>query len=120
MRGPPKILRILALPRPLHGVCGVLDRRFAGRSPDLSSMRRTANMEPQMSTIQHPHAAYDRFPQLVQDLTEEFGSEGIGAVVERFIEAELAEFCWEGLIAEKSLGLYEDGFDEDEEPLELV
>jgi len=73
-----------------------------------------------MSTIQHPHATFDRFPQLVRDLTKEFGREGIGAVVERFIEAEQAEFWWEGRIAEKSLGLYEDGFDEDEKPLELV
>ena len=77
-------------------------------------------MERPMSTIQHPHAAFDRFPQLVRDLTKEFGSEEIGVVVERFIEAEQADFCWEGRISEMSLGAYEDGFDDGEEPLEVV
>lgn len=54
----------------------------------------------------HPHAAFDRFPQLVADLAEEYGMGGIGAVVERFIEAERADFYWEGRIAERPLGGY--------------
>ncbi len=73
-----------------------------------------------MSTIQHAHAAFDRFPQLVRDLTKECGSEGIGAVVERVIEAEQADFCWEGRISETSLGAYEGSSDDGEEPLEMV
>lgn len=77
-------------------------------------------MERHMSTIQHPHAAFDRFPQLVRDLTKEFGSQGIAAVVERFIEAEQADFCWEGRLTEKPLGPHEDSFDGEEELLELV
>ena len=34
-----------------------------------------------MSQSQHDHAAFDRFPGLVRDLTAEFGSDGIGAIV---------------------------------------
>ena len=77
-------------------------------------------MERPMSTIQHPHAAFDRFPQLVRDLTEEFRSEEIGVVVERFIEAEQVDFCWEGRLTENPLGPHEDSFDGEEDPLELV
>ena len=77
-------------------------------------------MERHMSTIRRPHAAFDRFPQLVRDLTQEFGSEENGAVVERFIEAEQLDLCWEGRILETSLGAYEDGLDDGEEPREVV
>lgn len=77
-------------------------------------------MEPPMNIIQHPHAAFDRFAQLVRDLTKEFGSEGIGTVVERFIEAEQADFFWEGRISKTPLGAYEDGLDDGEEPREVV
>jgi hypothetical protein len=67
-----------------------------------------------MSTIQHhPHAAFDRFPQLVRELTEEFGVEGIAAVIERFIEAERADFYWGGRIAERPIGPYEAVDEED-------
>jgi hypothetical protein len=73
-----------------------------------------------MTTIQeHPHAEFDRFPQLVRDLAEEFGAEGIGAVIERFIEAERADFYWDGRIAERPLGPYE-AFDDEEDACERV
>jgi hypothetical protein len=100
---------------PLRGAYGMFARRFAGRFRELSSMRRTATMEPPMSAIQHPHAALDCYPQFVRDLTKEFGSKVIAAVVERFTEAEQADFCWERRISERSLGVYEDGFDEGNE-----
>lgn len=48
----------------------------------------------------HPHAAFDHFPQLVNDLKEEFGSEGLASVVEHFIDAERADFYWDSRIAE--------------------
>ena len=60
-----------------------------------------------MSQSQHDHAAFDRFPELVRDLTAEFGSDGIGATVDRFIAAEQADFCWEGRFAEMNLGEFE-------------
>ena len=64
-------------------------------------------MEHTMSQSQHGHAAFDQFPELVQDLTTEFGSDGIGAIVEKFIAAERADFCWEGRFAEMNLGEFE-------------
>ncbi|WP_342241255.1 hypothetical protein [Inquilinus sp. OTU3971] len=66
-----------------------------------------------MCNFDHPHAAFDRFPQLVRDLETEFGRDGLDAVVERFAEAELGEFVWDGRIAERDLGAYE-SFDDDE------
>ena len=60
-----------------------------------------------MSQSEHDHAAFDRFPELVRDLTAEFGSEGIGATIEKFIAAERADFCWEGRFAEMNLGEFE-------------
>jgi hypothetical protein len=101
---------------PLRGAYGMFARRFAGRFRELSSMRRTATMEPPTSAIQDPHTEFDCYPQFVRDLAKEFGSKGIAAVVERFIEAEQADFCWEGRISERSLGVYEDGFDEGKDP----
>ncbi|MEZ5832901.1 MAG: hypothetical protein R3D05_17135 [Dongiaceae bacterium] len=65
-----------------------------------------------MSQSQHDHAAFDRFPDLVRDLTAEFGSDGIGAIVENFIAAERADFCWEGRFAEMNLGEFESVDDE--------
>ena len=56
---------------------------------------------------QHDHSAFDRFPDLVRDLTAEFGSDGIGATVDKFIAAEQADFCWEGRFAEMSLREFE-------------
>jgi hypothetical protein len=70
-------------------------------------------MEDSMYQSQHDHAAFDRFPALVRDLTAEFGSDGIGAVVEKFIAAEQADFLWEGRFAELNLGEFE-SFDGDE------
>jgi hypothetical protein len=76
-------------------------------------------MEDTMSQAQHLHAAFDRFPALVRDLTAEFGSEGIGAVVERFIAAEEADFLWEARFAETILGDFE-SFDGDDEGCQRV
>lgn len=65
-----------------------------------------------MFQSQHDHAAFDRFPDLVRDLTAEFGSDGFGAVIEQFIAAELADFCWGGRFAEMNLGEFENVDDE--------
>jgi hypothetical protein len=81
----------------------------------LSSIKRIAVMEDTMSQSQHDHAAFDRFPELVGDLTAEFGSDGIDAIVETFIAAEQADFCWEGRFAERNLGVFESLDDEEEE-----
>ena len=68
-----------------------------------------------MTTLhQHPHAAFDRFPQLRRDLVAEFGTDGIDAVLEHFIEAERADFHWDGRVAEMNLGAWESLDDEDE------
>ena len=72
-----------------------------------------------MSQSQHDHAAFDLFPALVRDLTAEFGNEGISAVVEKFIGAELPDFCWEGRFAEMNLGEFE-SFESDEDGCERV
>jgi hypothetical protein len=85
----------------------------------LSSIKRITAMEITMSQAQHDHAAFDRFPALVQDLTAEFGSDGISAVVEKFIAAEQADFLWESRFAERNLGDFE-GLDGDEEGGKLV
>jgi hypothetical protein len=76
-------------------------------------------MENTMSQSQHDHAAFDRFPGLVRDVTAEFGSDGIGAVIEKFIAAEQADFCWEGRFAEMELGEF-GSFDGDEDRRERV
>jgi len=100
---------------PLRGAFGVLDWRFAGRCQGLSSMRRTATLEVPMSHIHiHPHAAFDRFPMLVESVKEEFGTDGLMSNVERFIEAERADFHWDGRLVEMNLGTYESLGDEDE------
>src|SRR3546814_522396 len=100
---------------PLRGAFGVLDRRFAGRCQGLSSMRRASTLEVQMTTLHpHPHAAFDRFPQLRRDLIAECGTDGIDVVVEQFMEAERADFHWDGRIAEMNLGAGESLDDEDE------
>ena len=119
---PPKCSAALALrsafrlPRaPLRGASGVLDSRFAGRWRELSSMRRTATTEVPMTTLHtHPHAAFDRFPQLRRDLIAEFGTDGIDAAIELFIAAERADFHWDGRIAEMNLGAWESLDDENE------
>lgn len=67
----------------------------------------------------HPHAALDRFPQLVRDLVAEFGAHGIDAVLARFLEAEQADFHWDGRLAERNLGAWE-SLDEEDETLEKV
>ena len=67
----------------------------------------------------HPHAAFDRFPQLRGDLIAEFGSDGIDALVEQFIAAERADFHWEGRIAEMNLGAWE-SFNDQNEAFERV
>ena len=73
-----------------------------------------------MTTLHsHPHAAFDRFPTLVESVKEEFGTEGLMSNVERFIEAERADFHWDGRIAEMNLGTYE-SLDEDDKAFEAV
>jgi hypothetical protein len=85
----------------------------------MSSIKRITVMEDTMSQSMHLHAAFDRFPELVRDLTAEFGTDGIGAVIEKFIAAERADFCWEGRFAEMALGAFE-SFDGDEDQCERV
>jgi hypothetical protein len=85
----------------------------------LSSLKRIKAMEDTMSQAQHDHAAFDRFPALVKDLRTEFGTEGIGHVIEKFIAAEQADFLWEGRFAERNLGAFE-GFDIDEDGCQRV
>lgn len=72
-----------------------------------------------MSQSQHDHAAFDRFLGLIRDLTAELGSDGIGSIVERFIAAEQADFCWDGRFAEMNLGEFE-SLDDDEEERKRV
>ncbi len=67
----------------------------------------------------HPHAAFDRFPQLLDSLAEEFGRDGGLAMAERFIQAEWADFHWDGRFAEMNLGPCE-SFDEGEDELQSV
>ncbi|MCW5738171.1 MAG: hypothetical protein KIS73_28880, partial [Enhydrobacter sp.] len=55
-------------------------------------------------TSTHAHAEFDRFPQLLDSLAEEFGRDGLSGMVERVIEAEYADFHWEGRFAEMKLG----------------
>ena len=76
-------------------------------------------MEITMSQAQHFHAAFDRFPGLVRSLTAEFGSDGIGAVIEKFIAAEEADFLWAGRFADRNLGEFE-SFDGDEDGCQRV
>ena len=74
-----------------------------------------------MSTqFKHPHAEFDRFPELVRGLIEEFGHDGIDGVIARFLSAEEADFCWEGRIAEKGLRSSCEAFEEGEETLQRV
>jgi hypothetical protein len=72
-----------------------------------------------MFQTQHEHAAFDRFPALVRDLTTEFGTDGISTVAEQFIAAEQADVCWEGRFAEMILGEFE-SLDGDDEGCERV
>lgn len=67
----------------------------------------------------HPHAAFDRFPKLVESVKEEFGTDGLMSNVERFIEAERADFHWDGRVAEMNLSAYE-SLDEEDEAFEAV
>ncbi|TSD83006.1 hypothetical protein FFK22_040030 [Mycobacterium sp. KBS0706] len=73
-----------------------------------------------MCTLDHPHASFDHFPQLVRDLEIEFGPDGLDAVIERFVTAELGEFIWDGRIAERDLGAYEGLDDYEVEGSDLV
>ena len=73
-----------------------------------------------MTTLHiHPHAEFDRFPQLLDSLAQEFGRDGILWIAERFIEAERADFHWDGRIAEMNLGAYE-SLDEEDKAFEAV
>lgn len=67
-----------------------------------------------MTTVHpHPHAEFDRYPALLRDLEQQLGRDGISAIAERIIEAERADFHWDGRIAEWNLGAFE-SFDEEE------
>lgn len=68
----------------------------------------------------HVHAAFDRFPQLLDNLAEEFGRDGILAIAERIIEAEYADFHWEGRVAEMNLGTCDSSEDDADEAFERV
>ncbi|MGF1610418.1 MAG: hypothetical protein ACFCUQ_13540 [Kiloniellales bacterium] len=73
-----------------------------------------------MTTLHiHPHAAFDRFPMLVESVKEQFGAEGIDAVVDHFIEAERADFHWASRIAEMNFGPWE-SLDDEAETFEKV
>jgi len=74
-----------------------------------------------MSTqFKHPHAEFDRFPELVRGLIEEFGYDGIDGVIARFLSAEEADFCWGGRIAEKGLRSSCEALEDENEGLERV
>lgn len=82
---------------PITSFRGIPDRRFAGCFREVSSMRRTSIPEIAMShSVLHPHAEFDRFPQLI----EEFGAGFVDAV----IAAEEADFAWDSRFAEHDLG----------------
>ncbi len=73
-----------------------------------------------MTTLHtHPHAEFDRYPALLEDLAQEFGRDGLIATAARIIDAERADFHWDGRIAERNLGAFE-SFDEEEETFERV
>src|SRR3546814_13793221 len=94
------------------------DMRISDWSSDVCSSDLT--LEVQMTTLNtHPHAEFDRFPQLVTDLVAEFGTKGIDAVIEHFIEAEHADFHWDGRLAEMNLGAWE-SLDEEDGSFERV
>src|SRR3546814_18445293 len=81
-------------------------------------MRRTSTREVQMTTLHiHPHAAFDRFPMLVESVNAAFGTDGLMSNVERFIEAESADFHWDGRLAEMNLGAFGSFDDRTEAPL---
>jgi hypothetical protein len=109
------------LPRaPLRGAFGVLDRRFAGRCQGPVLDQEDITLEVQMTTLHiHPHAEFDRFPQLLDSLAREFGRDGILSTAQHIIEAEWADFHWDGRLAEMNLGAFE-SFDEEDEAFELV
>jgi hypothetical protein len=110
------MLRILAPPRPAprRSDAASLTAVSPADLQSLSSIKRITAMEITMPQSQHDHAAFDRFPALVRDLTAEFGGDGIGAVLEKFIAAEQADFLWEGRFAERNLGEFESFDDGDD------
>lgn len=67
-----------------------------------------------MNDLTQPHAEFDRFPALAASLAQQFGSEGLDGVITRILQAEHAEFCWDGRLAEMPLGAYQDGIEETE------
>ncbi len=69
--------------------------------------------------FKHPHAAFDHFPQLLDSLAEEYGCDEILSIANTIIDAEYADFHWEGRIAEMNLGAC-DCFDDEAETFEFV
>ncbi|MGK9232224.1 hypothetical protein KXS07_10535 [Inquilinus limosus] len=68
----------------------------------------------------HPHAEFDRYPALLDDLAAEFGPDGLLSVAARIITAEEGDFLWESRIAEIPLGPAGDLGDDNEEEGERV
>lgn len=55
----------------------------------------------------HPHAAFDHYPVLLQDLERIHGIEGLLATAAQIVRAEWVDFHWAGRIAERNLGSLE-------------
>lgn len=68
----------------------------------------------------HPHAEFDRFPMLVESVRQQFNDDGLMSNVERFIDAEGADFHWDGRNAEHKIGLFESLDDDAESAFERV
>ena len=64
-------------------------------------------------SITHPHAEFDRYPQFLSTIRDEFPDD-CEAIAREIIDAELGDFCWESRIAERSDGIVE-AFDLDED-----
>ena len=60
------------------------------------------------TTISHPHAEFDQYPALLEDLADEFGTEGLTATAARIIDAEFMDFHWEGRFAERLINTLEE------------
>jgi hypothetical protein len=64
-------------------------------------------------SITQAHAAMDKFPQFLSTIRAEFPDD-CEAIADQIIDAELGDFCWESRIAERSIGIIGDLFDDEE------
>jgi hypothetical protein len=120
---PDHLLRVLPEPELGHGEQAVddvvdathpvVDELVAAIRPDHEERRHLALVDLWRELDIDPG-------QLVRDLEIEFGRDGSDAVVERFAEAKLGEFVWDGRIAERDLGAYESEDDDEFEDSERV